>query len=83
MEREDGREFFYERRNKPKNVTVAFTIKPETLKLIDELRIGTESRSSVIRRLIDAGLPVLERRKRLEEQQVRLGPISEEDEKKQ
>jgi len=41
---------------------ISHTLDQTVVDRIDELKMGTESRSSVIRRIIDVGLPILEKR---------------------
>jgi len=81
MERSADRKFFYERKES-KKVQVSFVMAPETLERVDAAGMDGESRASTLRRIVEAGLPAIERRKRLmESPQARLAPIAEEEER--
>lgn len=45
-------------------IQVCHTLESNVVDRVEELKRGDESRSSVLRRLIDVGLPILEKEKR-------------------
>lgn len=80
MERPADRKFFHDRRDEAKKVQVSFVMAPETLERVDAVRTGGESRASAFRRIIDVGLPAVERRASLmRAPQARLAPVAEEE----
>ena len=76
---ETDKTFFYEERKKPKNVQLAVMVRPEFRDRIDAARMNGEKRSATIRRILEAGLPIVERQTKLmRSQQARLAPIENE-----